>query len=81
MTDETKGLVSNPVAEAKPSSMTQKQLGEAMSQLDLSSVPEEKRTAAVMDHFFKVMADNVHDRDLANQIKSSRILRNGLAVR
>lgn len=31
-----------------------------------------------MDHFFKIMADSIHDQGVANEIKGSRVLRKGI---
>ena len=65
--------VTNRQAEALPSNLTTDELGKAMSQLDLSSVPPNKRQAAVMDHLMRVMADAIHDKDKAQEIHLSRI--------
>ena len=67
--------ISNRQAEALPSNLTTDELGKAMAQLDLSSVPLNKRQAAVMDHLMRVMADAIHDKDKAQEIHLSRILR------
>ena len=61
MTDKNKGIVTNPIAEAVPTKISTVGLGAAMSQLDLSSVPEHRHQEAVMDHFFRVMSENVMD--------------------
>ena len=67
--------ISNRQAEALPSNLTTDELGKAMAQLDLSSVPPNKHQAAVMDHLMRVMADAIHDKDKAQEIHLSRILR------
>ena len=67
--------ISNRQAEALPSNLTTDELGKAMAQLDLSFVPPNKRQAAVMDHLMRVMADAIHDKDKAQEIHLSRILR------
>lgn len=67
--------ISNRQAEALPSNLTTDELGKAMAQLDLSSVPPSKRQAAVMDHLMRVMADAIHDKDKAQEIHLSRMLR------
>ena len=67
--------ISNRQAEALPSNLTTDELGKAMAQLDLSSVPPNKRQAAVMDHLMRVMADAIHDKDKAQESHLSRILR------
>jgi len=77
---ENKGIVSNPQAEAVPTNITEQELGKAMSQLDLSSVPPHKHQAAIMEHFFRVMSDSVMDKKLANEMRGARIMRKGLIV-
>lgn len=49
-------------------------LGHRMASLDLSSVPPEKRKAALMDHFLKIQEDTIEDREIAAQINLSRRL-------
>lgn len=49
-----------------------------MAQLDLSGIPNHKRRAAIMDHFFRIMEEKIHDRDKAEEIRASRVLRKGL---
>lgn len=46
-----------------------------MSQLDLSSVPEHRHQEAVMDHFFRVMSENVMDTRLAEELKGTRAMK------
>lgn len=48
-----------------------------MSDLNLEEVPVERRQEAIMDHFFKIMADSIHDQGVANEIKGSRVLKKG----
>ena len=67
--------ITNRQAEALDSNMTTAELGQAMSQVNLSAVPPHKRKAAIMDHFMRVMADAIHDKDKAQEIHVSRILR------
>ena len=47
------------------------------SDLNLEEVPVERRQEAIMDHFFKIMADSIHDQGVANEIKGSRVLKKG----
>jgi hypothetical protein len=49
-----------------------------MSDLSLDGVPEDRKREAIMDHFFKVMADSIYDKAVANEIKGSRVLKKGL---
>jgi len=69
--------VRNRANDSIESTITKEQLGQAMSQLDLSSVSPENRQSAVMDHLMAVMAETVTDRDKSQEIKASRILRHG----
>tara|TARA_B100000902_G_C26819085_1_gene673002 strand:+ start:496 stop:651 length:156 start_codon:yes stop_codon:yes gene_type:complete len=48
-----------------------------MNELSLDGVPEHRKQEAIMDHFFKVMADSIHDKGVANEIKGSRVLKKG----
>lgn len=66
--------ITNRQRSALPSSLTPEQLGQAMSQLDLSAIPPHKRHQAVMDHFMRVMADSIHDQQSAHEIHISRLL-------
>lgn len=76
MTKE-KGLVSNPQKDALISNKTLKSFASAMSDLSLDGVPEDRKQEAIMDHFFKIMADSIHDKAVANEIKGSRVLKKG----
>lgn len=67
--------IKNQQADALPSNMTPAELGQAMSQLNLSGVPEHKRAEAIRDHFMRIMADSIYDREVAQEIHISRILR------
>jgi len=48
-----------------PSTITPEQLGRAMKQLDLSSVPPDKRKWAVAEHLHRIMQDTLEDRTKA----------------
>ena len=67
-----KGMVKNIQKDAAASSMTMSELGNAMSQLNLSEVPLHRHQSAVMDHFMRIMADNIHDRRLAQKITDAQ---------
>ena len=43
------------------SSISPQELGKAMAELDLSSVPPEKRAHAIMDHLVHVMVGTIKD--------------------
>lgn len=70
--------VHNPQADALTSSLTPRQFGQAMAQLDLASVPPENRKAALADHLAKIVAANIHDRSQAAEITAARLLRKKL---
>lgn len=69
---DNQGLVTNRQKNAAPTSMTEAEFGNAMSQLNLSEVPPHMRSSAVMDHLMKIMADNVHDGRLAQKIRDAQ---------
>lgn len=67
--------IKNTQAEALPSNITPQELGKAMAQLDLSSIPEHRRSEAIMDHLMRIMADSIQDQKEAQIIHMSRIMR------
>lgn len=67
--------VRNRQAEALTSSITPTELGQAMQQLDLTSIPPHRRKDAIRDHLMRIMADTIHDKQKAFEIHASRILR------
>lgn len=68
----------NKQKDAKPSNITLNELGKAMSQVDLTSVPPEKVRHAVFDQFMRVMEGSLQCGETAYQIKQSRKLREKL---
>ena len=54
-----------------PTSMTLHELGNAMSQLDLSNVAPEKRKYAIRAHLLKIVAPKMDDRELGQEISVS----------
>ena len=71
-------LIKNHRKDAIQSKITLEQFASAMKQINLESVPPEKRKAAVLDHIFTIMADTVVDSGLKYEIKSSQLLRKRL---
>ena len=67
--------ITNKQKDAKPSNITLNELGKAMSQVDLTSVPPEKIQHAVFDQFMRVMEGSIQCGETAYQIKQSRKLR------
>ena len=64
-----------------PANLSLVNLGKAMSQLDLSSIPPEKRQAAVFNHFAYIMQDTLQDRSLAQEIRvSHKIINNNIST-
>ena len=68
--------ITNRQADALDSNLTTEEFGKAMGEIDLQSIPPHKRQKAVMDHLMKIMADAIQDKDKAQEIHISRILRN-----
>jgi len=66
--------VFNRQREALTSSITPAEFGRAMSGLDLSSIPPEKRQAAIMDRLVTVMADTIHDGQRATELRASHAI-------
>jgi len=67
--------VKNVQKDALESSITVGEFGNAMKQLNLESVPKEKAAAAIKDHLMKIMGDTIKDKQKAQEIHISRILR------
>ena len=49
----------NRQAEAIPSKISVEEFGKAMKQLDLSSVPPEKKADAIKDHLMGIVSENI----------------------
>ncbi len=67
--------VKNIQADALKTSMSLHEFGQAMKQCTLDGVPEHKRPEAIFDHLMRAMADAVHDKQKAQEIHISRILK------
>jgi hypothetical protein len=65
--------VINRQKDALPASLDLDGFGKAMAQLDLSTVPPEKKAAAIRDHLMRIMVDTLHDRDKAMEIANARL--------
>lgn len=57
-----------------PSTISLQDFGKAMAQLDLSSVPSEKRQAAIMDHFATIMKHTVTDPNAVQEIAGAQFM-------
>lgn len=68
--------VHNPVREAQlqaiPTTTTPESLAKAIAQLDLSSVPPEKRAMALLDHVSRVMVGTMVNRSDAHSLIAAR---------
>lgn len=73
--------IKNQQKDAIESTITLREFANAMRQQDLSSVPPEKRTKAILDHFFTVMGDSVTDPQQKHEIRLSQALRRKLGHR
>jgi len=51
------------------SNLTLHQLGKAMKQLDLSSIPDANKPKAIREHLTKIMADTVTDADAKQKLR------------
>lgn len=67
--------LTNKQAEAIPSRISLNDLGKAMSQLDLSSIPPEKTAAAIHDHLTGIMAETIMSPTAAFDLAMSRKMR------
>ena len=46
----------------------------AMHQMDRSSIPKDKMVQATIDHLMRVIADNIDDKEKADEIMWSKVL-------
>ena len=68
-------LIKNRQKDSIQSELNLSEFGHAMSQVDLSAVPPEKRKAAIFDHFMTVMAGSIRDPETKFEILMSQRLR------
>ena len=68
--------IKNQEADALETNITIHDFGKAMAQLNLDGVPEHNRPKAIMDHLMRVMADTIKDKEQAQVIHISRLMRN-----
>lgn len=52
-----------------PSTLSLPELGKAMKQLDLTSIPPQHRGKAIREHLTKIMADTVTDPDAKQKLR------------
>lgn len=67
--------VTNREKDALKTSMTLQEFGKAMSALDLTSIPTEKRRAALLDHLARIMMSKIHDRSTAAELMTAYLMR------
>jgi len=70
--------VTNNQAEALETNITLAEFGTAMSQINLDGVPEHRKSDAIRDHLAKVMAEALRDKEKAQELHISRILKGAL---
>jgi hypothetical protein len=66
--------IKNRERDGLKSKITPEELGRALAAQDLSTIPAHKRAFARYDHFMSVMADSLHNRQVASEIKAARRL-------
>lgn len=66
--------VKNIQANALETHLSLHAFGKEMKQLNLNGVPKERRSAAIMDHLMKIIANSVHNKEKAQEIHISRLL-------
>lgn len=64
-------MIINKQANGIPTKISLHQFASAMSQLDLTNVPEHSRQAAVMDHLTKVMIVSTTDPGVSSDLTSA----------
>jgi hypothetical protein len=67
--------IKNIQKDALESNITLDQFGNAMKQLNLSEIPRERAAEAIKDHLMRVMADTIKDKEKAQEIHISRLLK------
>ena len=67
--------IKNIQKDALESNLTLGQFGHAMSQLNLTDIPRERAAEAIKDHLMQVMADTIKDKEKAQEIHISRLLK------
>lgn len=71
-------LVRNREKERLTSSMSLEDFAKAMSHLNLSDIPPEKRQRAVINHLLGIQIDVIHDRQRASEILGGMIIKSKL---
>ena len=67
--------IKNRQKDSLPSELSLYEFAHAMQQQDLSTVPPEKRKAAIFDHFMTVMAHSIRDPETKFEVLMSQRLR------
>jgi hypothetical protein len=70
--------VINRQSQAIPSSITLHEFASAMRQLDTSSIPDESKTAAIMDHLAKIMISTATSAQARQDLTSALLQRQSL---
>lgn len=67
--------IKNIQKDALESNLTLDQFGSAMKQVNLSGVSTERIGEAIKDHLMHIMADTIKDKEKAQEIHISRLLK------
>lgn len=70
----SRNLIINWQKVAHKAGMTLEGFGAAMAQLDLASVPEEKRGQAIMDHMMRIAGETILDPTVAKEVRILRFM-------
>jgi len=56
-----------------PSKISLIDFAKAMQEMDRKDIPKEKRTQATIDHLMRIIADNIDDKEKADEIMWSKV--------
>ena len=57
-----------------PSNISLEDFAKAMQQMDRNGIPKDKMVQATIDHLMRIAADNIDDKEKADEIMWSRVL-------
>jgi predicted DCC family thiol-disulfide oxidoreductase YuxK len=66
--------IKNRHADAIPAHITPEQFAKAISQLDLASIPPDKRRLALTEHIGRIMSETVADLDTRRHLQETRLM-------
>lgn len=56
-----------------PSKISLTDFAKAIQEMDRKDIPKEKRTQATIDHLMRIIADNIDDKEKADEIMWSKV--------